>query len=41
MPAKSEWMRSDAFRALKYYSPAAELDWKVIAEIHKFDPAGH
>ncbi|WP_417676296.1 helix-turn-helix domain-containing protein [Roseibium sp.] len=39
MPSKTEWMRSDAFRALKYHSPAAKLDWRAIAELHKFDPA--
>ncbi len=39
MPAKSEWMRSDAFKALQQYSPASVLDWKAIAEIYEFDPA--
>lgn len=39
VPAKSEWMRSDAFKALKYYSPASRLDWQVIAKLYEFDPA--
>ena len=39
MPAKSEWMRSDAFKVLQQYPPAAALDWRTIANIHNFDPA--
>ena len=39
MPAKSEWVRSDAFKALLHYPPAAALDWEAIAEIHEFDLA--
>ena len=39
MPAKSEWVRSDAFKALQQYSPASVLDWTAIAETYEFDPA--
>jgi len=39
MPSRSEWMRSDAFKALQQYPPVAALDWKTIAASYNFDPA--